>query len=143
MFLVCLSILVFWLLDVVGCCGYVLWWGSQLRSGNVIAALLPVDRGARRELRVGMVLSVWTSTKKPRLSTSSTPMAHCVAARVLEMQPVLASERTFTCNGISTPWVVMPESVVAILSPESFQDDAQECALTLSQESMDYFAGLK
>eukprot|EP00435_Cladocopium_sp_Y103_P022369 s3146_g5.t1 len=102
-------------------------------SGDIIIALLPGGKGARKTV-VGVVMSVWVSLRKPRLATSSAPMNHCVAARMVVMDGV---GMEFKCNARSPAWVIQPESIVSILAWDSFQDAPEECKVKLTQESVD------
>ena len=105
-----------------------------------------MNRGAERQAKVAMVMSVWISTKKPKLATGPTPMSHMVACRVVEMtqsdEPTLTSG-VFHVTASSTSWVVRPESIVAMLEPERYKDELHHCRVELSAETMKYLKDME
>ena len=108
-----------------------------LRTGDLVAMLLPAV-GGKRVVTTGMVLSVWTCQRKPKLATTATPMSHvvCFRAAVLEQQHQCKDPRALWCNGASKAWVIKPESVVAVLAYEQMEDNLDHCSVTLTAESM-------
>ena len=85
-------------------------------------------------------MSVWVSVRKPRLATSSAPMNHCVAVRVVVMDGV---GNAFKCNSRSPAWVIQPESIVSVLAWDSVQNETEECKVKLTQESVDMLEKIK
>lgn len=100
-----------------------------------MVALFPEDHATRRVPRVGLVLSVWVSTRKPKLATSKCSMSHCVAARVVEMSQPDAEKNEFECDGHAAAWVLRPESIVAVLAFEIYVDSSVKCTVVLNEES--------
>lgn len=105
-----------------------------LQSGDLVAVLIPFGRGVRK-LLVGLVLSVWTSVKKPKLATAPAALTHVVAARIviMEGQPC---NKVFTCSSLSQAWVIKPESIVGILAFDKMADESASCTIELTEESM-------
>ena len=90
-----------------------------MRPGNVILFNTPSKHS---ELQVGLVLSVWKGVKAPRLYSGETPIDSCVAFRAVELSMEDTSQEAatdWTCNSVSTAWVVRLEGLIAILDCES------------------------
>ena len=104
-----------------------------LRSGNLIAAVVPGKSGSKlaRRVMVAMVSSVWKNHKKPKLVTTSCPLSHVVALRCVEFQPLPASISSWRATESSVPWVLKPEALIAILAPLSEEE------MKLGTESLD------
>ena len=100
----------------------------------MVIAILPKEGGGRHAA-VCMVLAVWNCHKKPRLATSAIPMDHCVAARVVAM--VSDDDKKWRCSGWSMAWVVRPNSIVAVLAVENWENAIEACRVTLTSESCD------
>ena len=98
-------------------------------------ALLPGKSGGRTSV-VAMVLSVWISTKKPRLATSIAPLAHCVAVRICIMEPCPDDGALkFRCDAFSPAWVIKPESITAVLAFDKCENETERCQVSLNAES--------
>lgn len=104
------------------------------RTGDIVMVLLPAERGTR-ELVVGMILSVWVSVRKPQLATSSVPMGHAVAIRIVVMEGDLGGA-VFVCNGVSKAWVIKPESICGTLAWKECNDMDEHCEVHLQPESV-------
>ena len=101
----------------------------------MVMMLIPSAEG-HREAHVGLVLSCWITTRKPKLATLATKLEHLVCARVVEMTEVTEDSVTYyRCFGTSRTWVVVPESIVAILAPVTIKNELHSCTVTLSEES--------
>lgn len=100
--------------------------------------LIPNAQG-HREARVGLVLSCWVTMRKPKLATLATKLEHLVCTRVVEMTEITedteGSVTYYKCFGTSRTWVVLPESIVAILAPVTIKNELHSCSVTLSEES--------
>ena len=100
---------------------------SFLRSGNIVAAVVPKKFGGNgrleRVLIVAYVTSIWKSNKQPKLVTTAAPLAQIVALRVTEMTPMAVNVASYKAMEDATAWVLKPESVLAVLTPAP-QDDA-------------------
>ena len=75
-------------------------------------------------------MSAWVSMRKPRLATSSAPMNHCVAVRIVIMDGV---GMEFKCTARSPAWVIQPESIVSVLAWDEVLDETEECMVKLTQ----------
>ena len=95
--------------------------------------MLPVAKGGRKPV-VGLVLSVWTSVKKPKLAVMQTSLSHVVAARIVVMEGH-PDRKTFSCSALSEAWVIKPESIVGILAFENMADEPDGCTIGLNTES--------
>ena len=108
---------------------------QHFRSGDIVTALLPGKGGVRKPV-VAIVLSVWISTKKPRLATSTAPLAHCVAARICIMKPCPDDGALkFRCDAFCPAWVIKPESITAVLAFDDCQNETEFCQVSLNAES--------
>lgn len=107
-------------------------------------ALLPRKSGDRMAV-IAMVLSVWISTKKPRLATSTAPLNHCVAVRICVMEPSTSdvSGKTFRCNACSPAWVIKPESITAVMAYDNCGNQTEFCEISLTDESMTLMESLR
>ena len=107
----------------------------MLRSGNVVVAVLPKIGGGDRVAEVCLVLSVWNTHRKPRLATSSIPLDHCVAARLVVMKKNALGD-WWECDGASLAWVVQPSSIVAVLDVGKCDNTTSGCKVFLTDESL-------
>ena len=113
-----------------------------LRSGNIIAAVVPGKSGNKitRRVIVAMVSSVWKCHKKPKLVTTSCPLSHAVALRCVEFAPLSVSISSWRATESSVPWVLKPEALIAILAPLSEEDiklGTETLDIKLSGESVE------
>ena len=93
---------------------------------------------AVREAVVCMVLTVWRTGKKAKLSTSAISMDHCCALRAVELK--LQSREgdevpKWMCNEKSKTWVLDPQACAAVLDVEASKDKADGCEVELTHES--------
>ena len=104
----------------------------------MVMMLIPNAQG-HREAHVGLVLSCWVTMRKPKLATLATKLEHLVCTRVVEMTEITedteGSVTYYKCFGTSRTWVVLPESIVAILAPVTIKNELHSCSVTLSEES--------
>ena len=86
---------------------------------------------------VALVLSVWTTTRKPKLATTTVSFEHTVAVRiaVLEKKSVGGDHR-WMCSNESAVWVVRPQSIVAVLDHTQFEDETEGCSMSLTEKSL-------
>lgn len=109
----------------------------------MINALLPDSSGqsGARVSRVCLVLSVWVSHKKPKLTTVPTPLDNCVALRVVQLTE--QGNRHFSATARDLTWMLKPESVVAVLATDSFKDDSEGCEMVITEESAELIENMK
>ena len=85
---------------------------------------------------VGMVMSVWTGTKQPKLTTTAASINHCAAIRIVEMTPSSQIISTkFECNELSNTFMLQPHSIAALLEVADVQDTSERMHLTVSDGS--------
>ena len=113
------------------------------RSGHVVVALVPKFRGGGCKTCVGIVTAVWMCVKKPRLATTSIPIDHAVAVRIIEMtNPKPNQPTSFECNGNSNAWVVLPQSVIAVLDLDGYEQAIEKYSVNITQTSVDLLGSL-
>ena len=82
---------------------------------------------------VGLVLSLWKCSKKPKLSPDGMSMKHCVAARVVHLDIGHESAGLFGhASSTSTATIVRPMSIVCILDVENCKEDEEGVSVKLS-----------
>ena len=102
-----------------------------------MVALVPKLRGGGCRACVGVVTAAWLCVKKPRLATTSIPIDHAVAIRIIEMSnPKSNQPALFECNGGSNAWVVLPQSVVAVLDLEGYEQAIENYTINITQTSV-------
>lgn len=96
--------------------------------------------GTQSVARVALVTSVWFTVRKPKLATQRIPLEQAVAIRVVVMDkrsgPGCEENPKWFCNNESPVWVLRPNSIVAILDPEGFENETEESVLTLTAKSL-------
>lgn len=107
----------------------------RLRSGNVVVVVIP-GKGGAKLTTVAIVLSIWRNQKKPQLTTQSIALGHVVAFRCVEMKPVPMTVDLFESNETNRPWVLRPESVVAILDVQESDLRVEYTRCRLTEESL-------
>lgn len=95
------------------------------------------DVGSRYAI-LAVVTTVWRNSKKPQVTNLPTSLGHVVAFRCLELQGCPGFLTKFQAHQRSKPWVLRPESVVAILDvqDEELKVDRMVCQLTESSMSV-------
>lgn len=97
---------------------------NKIEYGNVVIflALEKVEGKIARKAHVGLTLTVWKHSKKPKVVSSPIDMQHCLAIRVVHMVPHLDNEATmfiapkvWRCFDTSVATIVRPMSLVAVL----------------------------
>ena len=73
------------------------------------------------------------TAKKPKLATMKVQLEQSVAIRIIEMFPI--SPGRWRCASASTPWVVRPEALVAILDVKEEEEATESCTVQLTEES--------
>ena len=107
-------------------------------------ALTPHKRGTEREACVSMVMSVWMSVKKPKLSTSPIPLEHVVALRVATMTPnAVGGDQHWSCDAECKTWVIRPQSVVGVLGIESCEKGLEHTSVKLTEDSVELLEQLR
>ena len=100
-----------------------------------------------RTLIVAYVTSVWKSNKQPKLVTTSVPLSHVVAFRAVEMSPMDHNVATWEVREHAVPWVVKPETLLAVLAPADFEGSVNlqthSMTVQLSGESVAILDGLQ
>eukprot|EP00435_Cladocopium_sp_Y103_P072345 s131_g40.t1 len=106
---------------------------NNAQSGNIVALVVPKRSYNKtvRSLIVAYVTSVWKSNKKPKLVTTSVPLSHVVAFRCTEMTAMDRNVASWQVKEDSTPWVLKPETLLAVLAPSNVED-----AVNLGTDSM-------
>ena len=96
--------------------------------------------GTMSVARVALVTSVWFTVRKPKLATQRIPLEQSVAIRVVVMEkqvgPGVEENPKWLCNNGSPVWVLRPNSIVAILDHEHFENETEGCVLTLTAQSL-------
>lgn len=95
-----------------------------------------------RVLLTGLVESIWKNQKKPQLTTTPVAFSHVVALRCVQLSLEGLSEKIFTCNCTSTPWVIEPVSVVAVLDVESSRNSVEHLQVQLTRGSLEVMDSL-
>ena len=98
----------------------------ELKRGNVVLLLAPGPV-------VALILSFWTGSKKPRLTTKSAGANQITAMRVLELG--LLKDGRWAASEASAAFVVQPESIVSILDCEDSTETADFLSLRISDSS--------
>ena len=110
----------------------------------MVIALIPGVRGRDLQTCLGMITSIWVSTKKPRLATTAVPVDHTVALRIIQMKPEReGSRQMWMSDNDSTAWVVLPHAIVAVLDLESSEQSLEKTFVKISQESLDLLERIK
>lgn len=102
--------------------------------------VIPGKRANQRHVVVAVVTSVWKSQKKPKLVTAPCPLSHVVAFRCVQMEPLKQSISAFEAKDSSTPWVLKPEALIAVLATaevEGFHMGIDSLQVRLSSESVE------
>ena len=92
---------------------------------------------------VGMVLSVWQGSKKPRLATQNLAMKSVNTLRVVQLTASQESEGTssnFQCGVLSRVHMIRHWHVMCILDVSSCTEEIDGTTVVLSKESMEWMA---
>lgn len=126
--------------------GMILFWFQMMllhafaffgfRTGNLVIFNL---QGLNHS-RVGMVLTIWKGTKKPKVFSKQIGLSHVSVLRVVSLT---RENQMWKCNGTSSVHMLGPESLVAILNCESSEERDGECFVTVSPESGEVIEALK
>ena len=108
---------------------------QELRSGNIVLALVP--KLSKTVAKPGLVLSVWTTTRKPKLATTTVSFEHTVAVRIAVLErKSFGGDHRWICSNESPVWVLRPQSIVAVLDHTNFEDETEGCSLSLTEKSL-------
>ena len=108
-----------------------------VRSGNIVVAVVPKRKASTRAFRatiVGLVVTVWRSSKKPKLCTGPVSMDHCCALRLIELEPN-SDNSAWHCNEQSQAWLVDPQACALVLDCSKYQDSHDGCSVVLTESS--------
>ena len=114
---------------------------AAFRNGQVVAFLSNQRRGPY----VGLVISSWEGTRKPRLATQPLPLKSCHTLRVVEMLQSKndSGETCFTCGAFSQVHMLRPWKLMSILDVCSTTEDLDSTCVKITEESLDWLGEAK
>ena len=102
----------------------------QTRTGNIVIFNLPNVAASK----VGMVLTIWKGTKKPKIVTKQIGLSHVKVLRVVTLDPMPGKSHSFLGSGTSTVDLVCPEALVAVLDSVDSQETLGQITVAISEE---------
>lgn len=118
---------------------------SQPRTGHVVMAVVPKKwQGVKvRAAVVGLVMTVWVGSKKPKPATSAS-MSHVIAIRMVEMRLIsVEGKEQFEALDICAYHMIQPHCVVSVLDVESCENTSDDTRVTLSAGSLLLVRGME
>ena len=98
---------------------------QQLRGGHAVVAVVPhrTKGGLVRKAVVGLVMTVWVSSKKPKLiSGGGVPINHVLAFRLVHFTEDAEGSGKWVSNNSHHSWILKPTAIVAVLDVAAFND---------------------
>ena len=93
--------------------------------------------------KIGMVLTIWKGTKKPKIVTKEIGLSHVKVLRVVAFDPMPGMNRSFLASGTSAVEMLCPEALVAVLDSVDSEESLGQIKVDISEESVALINDLK